>query len=328
MQTFKDRNRIFYISSRGHNGTTWLSRSLSLHPDIVCWHGTRSIPPHPANTNTKKLSTIEFSQGLSLCNFASQNTKFFGAVHGYYGIDMKKPIENENGTFLYLIRNPLAAVNSNFVLKMKQSFPEIKSQDDLESFMRKQKLDKIYFRCNYDLEEVKQIKSNFSKIDLETLSGKGVLSNLVTQLNISLEKDLNQTQVGIIKEFMLSVAEITYYDYLNISAAGLKSMIRFEQMVSSKEYFRENVILKINNSVECSNTYLNQVFHQKAINQHSGKSYNSEQIRKSWLPFQNDLFDTIIFDGIFPIANAYSEAKYDIIPHLSKPHKNSDVAQR
>ena len=83
MKTFKDNNHIFYVSSRGHNGTTWLSRSLSLHPDIICWHGTRSIPPKGSNNNEESLSPHEFANGLAACNSSCQNSKIFGAVHGF-----------------------------------------------------------------------------------------------------------------------------------------------------------------------------------------------------------------------------------------------------
>ena len=39
---------MFYISSQGHSGTGWLAKSLNKHPEVVCWHGTRSIPPYDA----------------------------------------------------------------------------------------------------------------------------------------------------------------------------------------------------------------------------------------------------------------------------------------
>ena len=102
-------------------------------------------------------------------------------------------------------------------------------------------------------------------------------------------------------------------------------MIRFEQMVISKEYFRENIFSKINRSIECSNKFLDEVFNQEAINQHSGKSYSVEHQRNRWLPFQNKIFDSVTFAGFLPIANAYSNAQYRIFPFSTEYNINDDL---
>ena len=38
---------------------------------------------------------------------------------------------------------------------------------------------------------------------------------------------------------MISVVGIVFYDFFNISVAGLDKMIKFEEMVSSTEYFEK-----------------------------------------------------------------------------------------
>ena len=45
---------MFYISSQGHSASAWLSKSLCVHPKIVCWHGSRSIPPYHSNNDLYK----------------------------------------------------------------------------------------------------------------------------------------------------------------------------------------------------------------------------------------------------------------------------------
>ena len=42
---------MFYISSRGHSATGWLAKQISKHNKVVCWHGTRSIPPSDPGIN-------------------------------------------------------------------------------------------------------------------------------------------------------------------------------------------------------------------------------------------------------------------------------------
>ena len=77
---------------------------------------------------------------------------------------------------------------------------------------------------------------------------------------------------------------------------------------------KKNVIKKINPNIEYSKDYLEIIFNQGVINQHSGQTYDVIQIREKWLPFQNKIFDFVCFEGIFPISNAYSDAQYRISP--------------
>ena len=310
LKIFEDNNHIFYVSSRGHNGTTWLSRSLSLHPDIVCWHGTRSIPPKASNKNEETLSPHEFAKGLAACNSSCQHSKIFGAVHGFWGIDMKIPIEMENGAFLYLVRNPLNAINSNFVFKMKNIFSNITSQDDIKNLMLDLGLNEIDF----------EFKNDPNKEKKKSISPGDLLPDVSTNIK------LNEEQFLVLRQFMISVVEIVFYDYFNISAAGIDKMIKFEEMVSSTEYFEKNVIKKINSDIECSKEYLEIVFNQGVINQHSGQSYDVEQIRKKWLSFQNKIFDFVCFEGIYPIADAYSRAQYSIIPFSLETYIDKNFA--
>ena len=53
---------MFYISSQGHSATGWLAKGLSMHPDIVCWHGTRGIPPY--DSGLKDIAIKDFVEGL------------------------------------------------------------------------------------------------------------------------------------------------------------------------------------------------------------------------------------------------------------------------
>ena len=74
---------MFYISSQGHSATGWLAKVLSMHPKIVCWHGTRSIPPFGSGEND--ITGPEFVKGLSQCQKGCFNEKVFGECQGYYG---------------------------------------------------------------------------------------------------------------------------------------------------------------------------------------------------------------------------------------------------
>ena len=67
---------MFYISSRGHSATSWLANQISKHHKVVCWHGTRSIPPYSLGIND--LSPKDFVKGLKILSNGLVNfTKTF-----------------------------------------------------------------------------------------------------------------------------------------------------------------------------------------------------------------------------------------------------------
>ena len=84
---------MFYISSLGHSATGWLASILSEHPDLVCFHGTRSIPPY--GSGTFDMTPSEFVDGLIQLEKNCRHKKQFGACHGFYGSILKKDIESK-----------------------------------------------------------------------------------------------------------------------------------------------------------------------------------------------------------------------------------------
>ena len=69
---------MFYISSQGHSASGWLSRALNVHQKIVCWHGSRSLPPYKAsNEYYRNFSPKEFVNGLEACEKNTYGEKIF-----------------------------------------------------------------------------------------------------------------------------------------------------------------------------------------------------------------------------------------------------------
>ena len=100
---------MFYISSQGHSASTWLSRALNVHQKIVCWHGSRSLPPYKAsNEYYRNFSPKEFINGLEACEKNTYGEKIFGAIHGFHGIAIKQEIEKKGGNFFAIFRHPYA----------------------------------------------------------------------------------------------------------------------------------------------------------------------------------------------------------------------------
>ena len=106
---------MFYISTQGHSASAWLARALSVHPKIVCWHGTKIIPPHSKLRKNQVIMTpADFADGLKVCEDNIGGDNFFGSVHGYHGVAIKKHIEEKGGKFFAIFRHPIAKINSMF----------------------------------------------------------------------------------------------------------------------------------------------------------------------------------------------------------------------
>ena len=115
---------MFYLSSRGSSATVWLSSVLSKHPDIVCFHPSRSIPPidndktYPYHEWVKEMSPTKYIESLCIFEKSLNYVKRFGSTHGYMGIDAKIPCEKMGGYFSYITRHPLERIHSCFIYNM------------------------------------------------------------------------------------------------------------------------------------------------------------------------------------------------------------------
>ncbi len=67
----------FYISSLGHPATVWLVADFSKHPEIVCCHKTRTVPPKSRGAVTG-MSPEQFIDVLRLCSESN-----YGQWHGF-----------------------------------------------------------------------------------------------------------------------------------------------------------------------------------------------------------------------------------------------------
>jgi hypothetical protein len=101
---------MFYISTVGSTASLWLSRALSLHPGIACFHGARSIAavrPAPPGNEPRR-----FAQELSRLYLLADGCKYFGAVHGFASSSIKPEIDAVHGGFAAMCRHPITRVNS------------------------------------------------------------------------------------------------------------------------------------------------------------------------------------------------------------------------
>ena len=97
----------FYLSSFGGTATLWLAASLSSHPEIVCFHGTKAIPPIQTDWDQQDVDPGKFVDSLATYARACDNKKVFGAIHGFYGTTAQSALTAYNGFFGAVIRHPV-----------------------------------------------------------------------------------------------------------------------------------------------------------------------------------------------------------------------------
>ncbi len=104
---------MFYVSTFGGSASAWFAMAMSLHPRIVCFHGSRSLPPAPPG-ELADLTPEEYARGLHHMFAACRRTTLFGAIHGFEGLSAKAAFEAEKGAFVALVRHPVRRIHSLF----------------------------------------------------------------------------------------------------------------------------------------------------------------------------------------------------------------------
>ena len=124
----------FYISSRGHSATTWLSKAICKHPKMVCFHGCRSIPPYGAST-VPDMTPSDFVAALWQCGEATQHEKIFGAQHGYNGARAFEACKNSGVKYSAVFRHPIHRINSLTLVRMGSLFMPNKRDEAIRDAM-------------------------------------------------------------------------------------------------------------------------------------------------------------------------------------------------
>ena len=301
---------MFYISAIGHSASLWLSTALTTHPDIVCWHGNRSIPPYDSGIND--LSEEEFVKGLLACEQGwKMGVKKFGSCHGFHGSRLLKYVKKYDGLFFAIVRNPINKIhsyNSQYLELPPGAKNSTNYRFDIQQFY-KDHGNKINEHFKNVLEKKKKQRSQ-RKYLIEKLKDIGLYSalkkthnyfhaqkiNKIPEIkdqlklnkveNISVKKINNKFGIDFIAKHLIS-------DFLNcneivvnldqeiFNEIGAKDFICMEKMTKSSNYFNKAVFKKIM-KYNAEKKYLKQVYKVKKSNKHTYKPDSTFEIYNSW----------------------------------------------
>ena len=318
---------MFYISSQGHSASAWLSKSLCVNPKIVCWHGSRSIPPyHSNNVFYKNLNKDEFVSGLEACEKNTFGNKIFGAIHGYHGTHLKNEIEKKGGGFYAIFRHPYAKINSIFSAYFPNQLTNGKLKSDEIKFDTKDLFNEIEkeinIKSNNYINKVKkknEIKKMLEKKSLlQTAKKINAISNLfrkklrltgmteikhADKLNSYSKEDKS---LAALDTFLHACIRTFETDKELNSSCDIDSCFTMEKFVSSEVYFN-NLVKKIS-GLSMTKEQLGLIFSDKNhINLHSVKKTNNE-IYDSWPNGFKDIIKIYLSD--LDLKNFYEKLDY------------------
>ena len=289
---------MFYISSRGSTATWWLTRSLSLHPDIVCFGATRSFPPidpnlsYPAKNNwVKELNVEQFIEGLKICENATSGAKIFGSIHGFHGVEAKEACEKYNGTFLFMTRNPLERIHSNFIttvynslIKSKTDHPKTNKEthDFICKKMKNYNFKDINVKNFIEKEKTSAIKlyfkKNFSNSYKKLKEYKSYLNNIKKRKKTS---NIVNSEDTIAEIFLSTLKDTFFYESELIKYCNVNQVIIMEEMFKSDIYFEKNILNKIFNG-KTDKSYFLKLKKQTKINIHRDLPLKDFEIWNTW----------------------------------------------
>jgi hypothetical protein len=104
---------MFYILTCGSTASVWLARALCRHPEIVCFHGKRTIAANPT-INPAECPARQFVGELAQLHSVTEGEKVFGAIHGHGHREIVPEIAAVEGAFAAMMRHPITRINSFF----------------------------------------------------------------------------------------------------------------------------------------------------------------------------------------------------------------------
>ena len=265
----------FYISSRGHSATAWVAAMFSSHPDIVCFHGTRSVPPYSSGRG-HDMDPESFIDALQICS-SSSHGKSFGAVHGFYGTACKEPVERRGGRFAAIIRHPVKRIHSCFLFSYARKIMGEEASTpvglDFYRFIHSRGMDRVLRR----VDEAGDIK------------------------------------VSNVEQAFFHICEsLIFYDLECLREAGREANFRMEDIVSSSEAFLRLFEYMTQGKVDYDKDFVEKIHQSKKMNTHTAPA-TDEEIYESWPKSFQYLFHLAVeSNGGVSVYEAYKSMQYDL----------------
>ncbi len=247
---------LFYVSSFGGSATLWLARSLDLHDDIICFHGSRQFPIHPASRhpqlqmpNSTELTAGEFALRMHMLSETAQDTRgrevCVGGVHGFHGLQMHPAMTSLEGCFAFSIRHPVLRIASLY-----------------NEHYRTMRMDTVDAQGKWAW-----LRSGYAAKHEE------LITLFCTVMDLAPEDVI-----------FLWLASVTVWaDYYSARTPAWP-IFRMEDYTQDRDVFRAMFHTLTSNRLVCSPDYLDRIFAQGKLNVHRRHSRLPEEEFRNWTP--------------------------------------------
>lgn len=282
-------SELFYISSFGASATVWIGRALSLHPDVVCWHGTRAVPPHVAGTGD--LSPEDFADELLICARNTGGAKAFGAIHGFHGTRAKAAFEARGGRFSCVLRDPVKRIHSLFWAY---------AEDVLG-----QPVDDVYGVVGALATEQR----------LRPLRGRERLANRLGRLagRHEAEQRLREykSATGLVSKFRWICNRTLEYDLECIASLESEQVARMESLTTDPDALDRFLDRNVRSGIGCTDAMRQRLFSGQKLNRHARRPLESTEILESWPPALREIYRAALERlGLDRLQEAYGAFGY------------------
>jgi len=265
---------LFIVTTNGQTASKWLARSLNLHPEICCSHGTLRLPTcftYSREYTAEEIKSAfmdEKRRALSLEKIFdeligySPQSKVFGNVHMF---NLRHLHENLNGissdylkeiVVMDLVRHPISLIRSSAANMLDQSNNNSERKKYLVDVMKLNKDLYAEFSEKFDLD-----LTNYAVLAFMA----GVMTLYSLDINLKLEIPRGER-------------------------------VQMERLTTNPEDYKAFVKRIAQNVVGVSNEYIKEVFTQQRTNIHvvGERSDTPEDIFNGWEKWQQALFLRVI----------------------------------
>jgi hypothetical protein len=273
---------MFYILTCGSTASRWLSRALSQHPEIVCFHGIKVIAADSRRDISEPLARA-FVRELAHLYLLSEGECVFGGIHGFGAAEIAPEIAAIEGAFVAMIRHPITRLNSLFHREVQNI-----GQLDLPT-------EDIYrtFRATKILSEAETDRVASSSPDLEVYIDRfrGLCKSVFHE-----------------DEFILgSMSEIDIFRYEHITSDPEYFRACFERLaIGCRHAMAVNPAKRGSIRLDCTTAYLDQVFAIEPFNQKNSGPSSSDEIFENW----PDIFRKIFAEQLHRISGTAATDRY------------------
>jgi hypothetical protein len=273
---------MFYILTCGSTASRWLSRALSQHPEIVCFHGVRVIAADPRLDVSEPLARA-FVRELTHLYLLSEGECVFGGIHGFGAAEIAPEIAAVEGAFVAMIRHPIARLNSLFHREVQNIGQFDLAREDIYRTFRQ------------------------TKSILQADTDREVSSSPELEVYIDRFRDLCRS-VFCEDEFILgSMPETDVFRYENITSDPEYFRACFERLaIGCRRAMSVSPARRGSIRLDCTEAYLGQVFAIERFNRKSSGPISSEEIFQNW----PDIFRKIFVEQLHRVGGTAASDRY------------------